>query len=266
MKRRSRFSALSSIGGLLSAVLVGLLTIPLLALMLSSSPESIQTGLSDPQFFPALFLSLKTSMVSLAITILFGTPLAWHLASSTSIRAKIASVVVELPIVTPPAVVGVALLTTFGQGGWFGELNIPFTTLAVIIAQTVVSAPFYVQAAVNAFSKIDEDTLIVARTLGSTETRAFFRVVLPIAGPGLLIGASLAWARALGEFGATLLFAGNMPEKTQTMPLAIFSALESDVSLAVVYAMALAAMGVLLIVGLRVIMPRLMARQRDSGI
>ena len=269
MNSRSSGSPLATIGGLMAIALIGLLSLPLLNLMLSSTPADISAGIQDPQFAPALLLSLKTSIISLALTITFGTPLAWLLAASNSKWVKAASMMVELPIVVPPAVVGVALLTSFGENGWLGMaldslgLNVPFTPLAVIIAQTVVSAPFYVQAAVNAFAKVDEEILIVARTLGASERSAFFQVALPIAGPGLVIGASLAWARALGEFGATLLFAGNLSGKTQTMPLAIFSEMESDVKMAVVYSMALAAMGVILLIGIRLLLPIILNKRRE---
>jgi molybdate transport system permease protein len=162
-------------------------------------------------------------------------------------------IAVDLPIVIPPAVIGVALLQTFGRRGLLGPalesigLRIPFTESAVIIAQLVVSAPFFVQSAANAFRKLDPDLLIVARTLGASPASAFLRVAVPVALPGLLAGASLAWARSLGEFGATLLFAGNLLGATQTMPLAIFSALESEVRIAVVFSLVLSGVGALLL-------------------
>jgi molybdate transport system permease protein len=191
------------------------------------------------------------------VTVLTGTPLAWWLATSSSRTARAVEVVVDLPIVIPPAVIGVALLQTFGRRGLLGPpldalgVGVPFTERAVLLAQVVVSAPFFVQAAANAFRKVDLDILIVARTLGASPTRAFFRIAIPIARPGLVVGASLAWARALGEFGATLLFAGNLPGRTQTMPLAILSALESDVRVAIVFSLVLAALGTILLIGLR---------------
>ncbi len=157
----------------------------------------------------------------------------------------------------PPAVIGVALLQTFGRRGLLGPsldavgVAVPFTESAVMLAQVVVSAPFFVQAAANAFRKVELDLLIVARTLGASRATAFFRVALPVALPGLVVGASLAWARSLGEFGATLLFAGNMPGETQTMPLAIFSALEADVRVAVVFSLVLAGLGAVLLLTLR---------------
>lgn len=253
----SRARALSTVGGLLGATLVGLLVVPLVALAMSTSWADLRVGLADPMFATALGSSLRTTLTSLVVTVVLGTPLAWWLASSRSKFAQVIGVAVELPIVVPPAVVGVALLQTFGRQGLFGPalaslgLSVPFTERAVVLAQIVVSSPFFVQAAANAFRKVERDTMIVARTLGSSQAGAFFRIALPIAAPGLLVGASLAWARALGEFGATLLFAGNMPGRTQTMPLSIFSALESDVRLAVVFSLVLVAVGGLVLAGLR---------------
>lgn len=269
MSPRPRVSPLSTLGGLLAATLVGLLVLPLVALALSSSASDVSAGTAHPMFAPALWLSLRTTLISLAFIVLMGTPLAWWLASSTSRAAQITAILVELPIVIPPAVVGVALLQTFGRQGVFGPtldrvgVTLPFTENAVILAQIVVSAPFFVQAAANAFRKVDPDTLIVARTLGASPAIAFLKVALPIALPGLIVGASLAWARALGEFGATLLFAGNMTGKTQTMPLAIFYALESDVRLAVVFSLVLAALGAVLLVGLR-LMPAIVRFRRET--
>ncbi|MCG8554823.1 MAG: ABC transporter permease subunit, partial [Proteobacteria bacterium] len=212
----SRPSPLPTLGGLLAALLVGLMVLPFAALALSSSLEDVVAGTAHPLFAPALWLSLRTTLVSLTLTLLMGTPLAWWLASSSCRAARITEVMVELPIVIPPAVVGVALLQTFGRRGLLGPaldsagIAVPFTDKAVLLAQIVVSSPFFVQAAANAFRKIEPDMLIVARTLGASPAVAFLRVALPVALPGLVVGASLAWARALGEFGATLLFAGNM--------------------------------------------------------
>ena len=245
------------VGALLAGVLVLLLTIPLVALAMSASPADVGSGMASPLFGSALWLSLRTTATSLVIILVTGTPLAWWIATSSSRSARIVEVIVDLPIVIPPAVIGVALLQAFGRRGLLGPalsgvgLDVPFTERAVVLAQIVVSAPFFVQAAANAFRRIDVDMLIVARSLGASPSAAFFRVAVPIALPGLVVGASLAWARALGEFGATLLFAGNLTGRTQTMPLAILTALESDVRLAVVFSLVLAAMGTLVLVGLR---------------
>lgn len=255
-------NAHNPLGGRWTAALLGLplvvlLALPLVALLWSTSPHDVVAGTSNRLFGPALWLSVRTTLISLAVIVATGTPLAWWLASSTSRTARAVELLVDLPIVMPPAVIGVALLQTFGRRGLLGGvlahlgLSVPFSTLAVVIAQTVVAAPFYVQAAANAFGKVDDDLLIVARTLGASRWQAFVRVAVPVALPGLVAGASLAWARALGEFGATLLFAGNMTGTTQTMPLAIYTALQSNVSVAQVFSLMLACLGAFLLLGLR---------------
>jgi molybdate transport system permease protein len=242
---------------LLATPILGLLVLPLIALALVSSPVDLAAGMGDPLFAPALWLSARTTVISLAIVVGTGTPLAWWLAVAPQGRTRMVELVVDLPIVMPPAVVGIALLQAFGRSGLFGGqlqilgLQIPFTTTAVVLAQVVVSAPFYVQAAAAAFRRVDQDLLIVGRTLGQSSRGAFLRIAVPLALPGLVGGAALAWARALGEFGATLLFAGNLSGTTQTMPLAIYMALESDVRVAIALSLVLAAVSVLLLFALR---------------
>lgn len=259
------FNTLRGLGGLFGATLVGLLLIPGLALFAAPSASDISGGLEHPLFMPALLLSLRTSLVSLCLILVLGTPLAWWLSRPGGKLTRVVETIVELPVVVPPAVVGVALLETFGRRGTLGPLldslglALPFTEWAVVLAQLVVAAPFFIQAGANAFREIQPDTLVVARSLGASPGAAFFEVALPTALPGLLVGAGLAWARALGEFGATLLFAGNLPGSTQTMPLAIFTAMESDLKLAVVFALVLGGVGVLLLLGLRNL-PRLRGR------
>jgi molybdate transport system permease protein len=244
-------------GPLVAIPILSLLVVPMVALALASSPAELVEAVRDPLFAPALLLSARTTLVSLALVVLMGTPLAWWLGRSSSRLSRAVEVLVDLPIVVPPAVVGIALLQTFGRrgvfGGWLASLGlqIPFTTTAVVLAQLVVSAPFFIQAASAAFRSVDADLLIVARTLGQSPGGAFVRVALPMALPGVIVGAALAWARALGEFGATLLFAGNLPGTTQTMPLAIYMALESDVRVATALALVLATISLLLLLGLR---------------
>ena len=244
---------------LVAAPILALLVVPLLALALASSPAELASAVRDPLFGPALWLSAGTTVLSLVLVVLTGTPLAWWLATASPRRTRIVEVFVDLPIVVPPAVVGIALLQTFGRrgllGGWLEGLGlqIPFTTTAVVLAQLVVSAPFYIQAAASSFRRVEPDLLIVARTLGQSRVGAFFRVAVPLAMPGLIVGAALSWARALGEFGATLLFAGNLPGTTQTMPLAIYMALESDVRVALALALVLAGAALLLLLGLRAV-------------
>ena len=247
-----------------------LLFIPIAALALASSPEDLSGALTHPLVGPALWLSLKTSLVSLGIVILLGTPLAWALARSSGRRVATVDALIDLPIVLPPAVIGIALLETFGRQGLFGGMlsawgvQVPFTTFAVVLAQVTVSLPFYIKASSLAFRRLDDDMLLVARTLGRPPRQVFTRVALPIALPGLVTGAALAWARALGEFGATLLFAGSLPGTTQTMPLAIYTALESDVDVARALALILASLSVLLLVGLR-LTPTLWRTLRGGG-
>ena len=233
------------LSGLLSTILVLLLGGPLVALLASVDIASVTDAVQHPLFLPAVWLSFKTSAFSLVIILLTGTPLAWWLSRSQSGVRRYVSVVVDLPIVVPPAVVGLALLVLLGRRGLVGahldtfDLHLAFTSRAVILAQVVVAAPFFVRTATGVFRMVGEDTLLVAKTLGARRLDILTKVVLPSTLTGLSAGASLAWARALGEFGATLIFAGSLPSETQTMPLAILTALELDVRLAVVFALAL---------------------------
>lgn len=248
-----RWGRLKLVGTLAAACLLVALAMPVLALFLSMSPDALWAGLSDSRFIPAFWLSLRTSVVSLFLTVCGGLPLAWWLHRSSSKFVGAVGLVVHVPIVVPPAVVGVALLSAFGREGLAGQVlqsigvSLSFTPGAVVLSQVVVAAPFFIHAAATAFARVEPDLVAVARSLGASSTEAFLRVALPIALPGLISGASVAWARALGEFGATLLFAGNLSGVTQTLPLAIFSALESDVRIAVVFSLALTLLGTALL-------------------
>jgi molybdate transport system permease protein len=219
---------------LLAAALVALLVLPTVSLFVTASPRALLAGLGHPVAARALLLSLQTTAVSLVVVVVLGTPLAWRLAHATGRAARALETLTALPVVIPPAVAGIALLLTFGRRGLLGPAlagagwSVSFSAAAVVLAQVFVSAPFYVQGATAAFRALDPALLLVARTLGARPGRVFFRVALPLARPGLLGGAAMAWARALGEFGATLMFAGNMPGRTQTLPLAIYTALEGD--------------------------------------
>jgi len=249
-------------GYVAGGLLLVLLLLPVAALLVGAGPTELLVATGHPLFAPALLLSLQTTATSLLVVVALGTPLAWWLATArralaTTWAARSVEAAVALPIVVPPAVVGVGLLAAFGRQGLLGPslqalgLALPFSTAAVVVAQVVVSAPFYVQAAASAFARVDPELVAVARTLGASPTAAFARVVLPCARDGLVAGAALAWARSLGEFGATLLFAGNLTGRTQTLPLAIFTALEQDVPLAMALSLGLAATGAVVLVGLR---------------
>jgi len=217
-----------------ASILLAFMLLPLIALVATNSWGALLDGLNHPLVWPALKLSLTTTTISLSVVVLFGTPLAWLFARGSGRALAVLETVVRLPVVLPPAVAGVALLLAFGRmgllGGVLGSLGIsvPFTTAAVVLAEVFVSAPFFVQSATAAFRGLDEAHLVVARSLGASPARVFFRVALPIAAPGLVAGAAMAWARALGEFGATLMFAGNLTGKTQTLTLAIYTTFESD--------------------------------------
>lgn len=247
-----RFTAAALALGLLA-----LLIVPLASLL--TGPGDLVAALGHPLVGPALALTARTTAITLAIVLACGTPLAWALARGDRRWTRLVEPLVELPIVIPPAVVGVTLLHTFGRRGLLGPslaewgVALPFTEAAVIIAQTVVAAPFYVQAAAAAFRAVDADLLLVARTLGASPGRVFATVALPAAAPGLLAGAALCWARAVGEFGATLLFAGNLSGRTQTMPLAIYTALETDVDVARALALILALVALALLAVMRLV-------------
>lgn len=238
--------------------------LPIVALVLASTPADLAAGARHPLFLPALALSARTTAVSILVIAVAGTPLAWWLARGTGRLKRAAEALIDLPIVLPPAVMGIALLQALGPSGLLGPplaalgLTLPFTSIAVVLAQVAVSAPFYIQGAATAFRAVDEDLLIVARTLGQSQAGAFLRVAVPIALPGMVTAGALSWARALGEFGATLFFAGNLASATQTMPLAIYTALESDSRTAVALALFLAAASTLLLVPLRMV-PRALA-------
>jgi molybdate transport system permease protein len=224
--------------------LLALLVMPLAALLGATDLADLRRAAGDPSFAAALRTSLWTTSLSLLLLVGFGTPLAWWLARGGGPWRALASRAVDLPIVMPPAVVGLALLIAFAPFG------LALTSAAVVIAQTVVAAPFYVHGAAASFRRIDPDMLLVARTLGRSPSAVFRVVVLPLALPGLVTAAGLAWARALGEFGATLLFAGNLEGVTQTAPLGVYAAMTSDLRLAVALALVLVLVGVLLLSGL----------------
>jgi molybdate transport system permease protein len=257
--------------GTLAAALLTLLVLPFLALLLDGGPLAIVRGFECALTLPALRLSLETTAISVVLIVLGGTPLAWWLARSKWRSAKWLETLLQLPVVIPPAVGGIALLLAFGRqglfGGWLERMGFSpsFSTVAVVMAQVFVAAPFYLQAAVLAFGRLDPALLAVARTLGASPPRLFFQVALPLAKPALVGGAAMSWARALGEFGATLMFAGNMTGKTQTLPLAIYTALEVDVRTAQALSLVLVLLAFGLLLALRKFNPAAgLARDRRA--
>jgi molybdate transport system permease protein len=257
--RRSRLASvvwLSAVGLLAGGLLV-LIALPLVALLFTTSPRELLNGLGNPLVGPAIRLTLFTTTASLILVVGCGTPLAWILARRRTRAWRVVETIIQLPVVLPPAVAGVALLLAFGRRGLLGPvlggagIGIPFTQAAVILAESFVAAPFYVQAAVAAFRRLDPDLVLVARTLGASWPRVFFSVAIPLSRAALAGGAALSWARALGEFGATLMFAGNMSGRTQTLPLAIYAALESDLQAAQSLSIVLVGVAFALLVAIR---------------
>lgn len=222
-------------------LVIGFLALPIIAIFLKVLPqEGIWETLYQPIVTEALRLSAFTSFCSLVFAVLLGTPIAYLLARRRFRGAAVLDSLIDLPMVLPPTVAGVALLMAFGRRGILGAwlnvfgVQIAFTTVAVVLAQSFVSAPFYIRAARAGFQSVDRELERVAYTLGHSPLSTFLRVTVPLAFPALLGGAVMAWARALGEFGATIMFAGNLIGRTQTMPLAIYIAMESDLTVALV--------------------------------
>jgi molybdate transport system permease protein len=212
--------------------------IPILALLANTTLARLLSSLRDIQMVQAVFISLRTTLVSLLITILFGTPLA-YLVGRHQFRFKSSiDALIELPTVLPPSVAGLALLMTFGRRGVLGGalsawgLQIPFTTLAVVLAQVFVSASFFVRTAALGFASVDRELEQAAQLDGANRWQVFRFVMLPLSRQALTSGSALSWSRALGDFGATILFAGNFPGRTQTMPLAIYLGFESHLDVA----------------------------------
>ncbi len=221
-----------------SAILLALFALPLFALFERSiGPNFFNYALSE-QALKALRLSLSTSTITTAITIIFGTPFAYMLARWRFHFKSWVELMIDLPIVLPPSVAGLALLIAFGRRGLFGSLlnllgiTLPFTTVAVVMAQMFVAAPLYIRSARLGFLKIDQQLEEAAQVEGASQWQLFTEVMFPLAGRALLSGAVLTWTRALGEFGATILFAGNLEGVTQTMPMAIYLGFERNLGIA----------------------------------
>jgi molybdate transport system permease protein len=211
-----------------AAVALAFLLLPIVAIFARVSPGTLVGQLSSPVVTDALVLSLKTGAVAQALVLLVGTPAAYLLATRRFPGRSLAVVLVELPLVLPPAVAGIGLIAAFGRFGLLGGtlsalgIRVGLTWTAVVMAVAFVSGPFYVRQAIAAFEGVDPDLVAASRTLGAGRGRTFFRVYLPLARRGLAAGESLAFARGLGEFGATIMFAGSLQGVTQTLPLAIY--------------------------------------------
>lgn len=216
------------------ALTLTFLVLPVLAIFVHTSPARLVSSLTEAQSLDALRLSLETSAIAVAVIVLVGTPAAYLLARRPFRGQAAVLTLLELPLVLPPAVAGIGLLATLGPQGILGgaladvHLQVGLSTAAVVIALTFVASPFYLRQAYAAFAAVEREYLEAALALGAREAGVFRRVAVPIARPGLLAGLALAWGRALGEFGATLMFAGSFQGVTQTAPLAIYDEFSSD--------------------------------------
>jgi molybdate transport system permease protein len=220
--------------GLALAAALTFLTLPIVAIFVDSTPADLVDSLGEQGVLDALWLSLRTTAAALAIILIVGTPAAYLLATRSFRGKALLITLVELPLVLPPAVAGIGLLAALGPKGLLGGtldaagIEISLTTAGVVVALTFVASPFYLRQAIAAFAAVDRTLLDASRTLGVSEARGFGRVMIPAAMPGLVAGGALALGRALGEFGATLMFAGSFQGITQTVPLAIYDRFNTD--------------------------------------
>jgi molybdate transport system permease protein len=241
-----------------AAVAVAFLLLPLAGLLVRAPWRSLPALLRDPLVREALRLSLLSASLATALSLLVGVPLAWVLARTRLPGRSLLRALVTLPLVLPPVVGGVALLLALGRRGivgryldaWFG-VTIPFSTAAVVLAETFVAMPFLVITVEGALRAADIRYEEASATLGASRWVTFRRVTLPLIAPSVLAGAVLCWARALGEFGATITFAGNFPGTTQTMPIAVYIALETDPDAAIALSLVLLVVSIAILTALR---------------
>ncbi len=218
----------------LGALALAFLLLPVVAIFLRIPPGTLWSQLGSEVAVDALLLSLRTSLIASALILIVGTPAAHLVATHRFPGRRIAITLIELPLVMPPVVAGIGLFAAFGRAGLLGEelgalgVSIPFTEAAVVMAVAFVASPFYIRQAIASFEAVDPTVLDAARSLGAGPGRTFWRISLPLASGGLVAGWALSFARGLGEFGATIIFAGNLQGTTQTLPLAVYSEFERD--------------------------------------
>jgi molybdate transport system permease protein len=231
-------------------VALAFLALPIVAIFVRVPPGRLIAQLGNPVVTDALVVSLKTTLAAQALILVLGTPTAYVLASRRFRGRGLLVTLVELPLVLPPAVAGIGLLAAFGRTGLL-HTSIPFTEAAVVLAVAFVASPLYVRAGIAAFEGVDANVVAASRTLGAGPVRTFFRVVLPLARTGLVAGAALAFARGLGEFGATIMFAGSLRGVTQTLPLAVYSQFDVDFEVALAVSALLVLISAALLVTLK---------------
>ena len=241
-------------------VVVAFLALPVAALVVRAVIDgALATAATDPTVLDALWLSLTTTAISLIVTVIFGTPLAYVLATRRFRGSTLVETAIDLPIVLPPSVAGLALLLVFGRRGLLGSyldafgIQIPFTVIAVVLAQIFVAAPFFIRSARTGFAAVPRDLEDASRVDGATDIQVVRHISIPLAASALAAGLVMSWARALGEFGATIMFAGNIAGRTQTLPLVVYSEFQGgslDSTIAAATILVMAAFGVLLSVRL----------------
>ncbi|MDX1663027.1 MAG: ABC transporter permease [Candidatus Promineifilaceae bacterium] len=235
----------------LAVAMIAFFVVPFVALVWRAGTLEGEAAAAEPSIASAVILSLGTTAVTVVLIVLFGTPLAYFLARYHFPLKRLLTVMIELPIVMPPVVAGLALLSAFGRRGLVGMplanlgITIPFTATAVVLAQLFVSSPFYIRAAQSRVESLPREYEDAAAVDGANRWRIFWHVILPQSRAALLTGLILSWARALGEFGATILFAGNLQGRTQTMPLLVYGALERDLRVTFITALILLALAAL---------------------
>ena len=248
---------LSTLLGPPAALAVLFLVLPLVGLLARAPWRGLGQLLAEPSVRQALQLSLLSAAIATGVSLLFGVPLAWVIARMRFPGRRVVRALVILPLVLPPVVGGVGLLYAFGRRGLLGDalgavgISLPFTTAGVVLAEVFVAMPFLIVTVEGALATADQRYDEAASTLGASGWTTFRRVTLPMVGPSVAAGAVLCFARALGEFGATITFAGNLPGTTQTMPLAVYIALESNPEAAVALALVLLAVSVAILLALR---------------
>jgi molybdate transport system permease protein len=241
------------------AVALTFLTLPIVAIFVDTSPGELLASLDDPVARDALWLSAKVTAISIALILVVGTPAAYFLATRRFRGRALAITLVELPLVLPPAVAGIALLAAVGPSGILGGaisdagVRLVLETAGVVVALTFVASPFYVRQAQAAFASVDRTLIEAARTLGASEARTFARVAVPAAMPSLVAGTALAFGRALGEFGATLMFAGSFRGITQTVPLAIYDRFATDFPAALALSAVLVALSAAILLSVKLL-------------
>jgi molybdate transport system permease protein len=242
----------AAVATLALALALAFLTLPVVAIFVHTGPGALLSSLDDGAALDALRLSLETSAIAVAIVVAVGTPAAYVLATRRFRGRALVTTLVELPLVLPPAVAGVGLLAALGPHGLV-DAGLVLQTAGVVTALTFVSAPFYLRGAQAAFAAVDPSILEASRTLGAGPARTFARVAVPVARGGLAAGAALAWGRALGEFGATLMFAGSFRGVTQTAPLAIYERFGTDLTSALALGAILAAVSLAVLLSVKAV-------------